>query len=60
MASAQLALVEAAKQVGVKRFVPSDWAADCVEVDVYAMKEPIWKAVQVSGMEIPGLSSDSG
>jgi nucleoside-diphosphate-sugar epimerase len=51
MASAQLALVEAAKQAGVKRFVPSDWAADCVEVDVYAMKEPIWKAVQASGME---------
>jgi uncharacterized protein YbjT (DUF2867 family) len=50
--AAQLALVEAAKHAGVKRFVPSDWATDCGDVvDAYRAKEPVFEALRNSGME---------
>ncbi|KAL7904268.1 NAD(P)-binding protein [Trichoderma velutinum] len=59
-ALSQLALLEAAKAVGAKRFVPSDWATDKYEsVAGYAGKITVWDAVQKSGLEytrfIPGL-----
>ncbi|KAK5993732.1 Oxidoreductase BOA1 [Cladobotryum mycophilum] len=48
----QLALLEASKAAGVKRFVPSDWAINKYDiVDYYANKAPVWKAVQESGLE---------
>lgn len=50
----QLALVEAAKKAGVKRFVPSEWAMRGIKNDpitLYAMKTEVSDAVKASGME---------
>ncbi|OBT42485.1 hypothetical protein VE00_07922 [Pseudogymnoascus sp. WSF 3629] len=50
--SAELNLLEGAKQAGVVRFVPSEWATDCHDVvDLYSSKDTVWQAVKSSGME---------
>ena len=50
--SAELNLLQGAKEAGVVRFVPSEWAADCHDVvDLYSEKEIVWQAVQSSGLE---------
>lgn len=50
--SSELVLLEAAKQAGVHRFVPSEWNSDCHDVvDLYSGKGVVWEAVQSSGME---------
>jgi uncharacterized protein YbjT (DUF2867 family) len=48
----QLALLRAAQDAGVKRFVPSDWATDKYDaVSAYAAKATVWNAVAESGLE---------
>ena len=50
--TSQLALLKAAQDAGAKRFVPSDWATDRYDaVSGYALKAPVWDAVQASGLE---------
>lgn len=54
--AAELALLEAAKQAGVVRFVPSEWSSDCHDiVDLYSGKAVVWQAVQSSGLEYTRL-----
>ncbi|KAL1886321.1 hypothetical protein Plec18167_000251 [Paecilomyces lecythidis] len=51
-AAAELALLEAAKQAGTARFVPSEWNSACNDVvDLYSGKETVWKTVQSSRLE---------
>lgn len=48
----QLALLRAAQEAGVKRFVPSDWPTDKYDaVSAYAAKATVWNAVAESGLE---------
>lgn len=48
----QLALLKAAEDAGVKRFVPSDWATDHYDsVSAYTAKATVWNAVKASGLE---------
>ncbi|KAK5164560.1 uncharacterized protein LTR77_009766 [Saxophila tyrrhenica] len=55
--NAQLALIDAATEAGVKRFAPSEYAGrDNVSVDLFAGKEVVWKAVRKSGMEYTRFS----
>jgi nucleoside-diphosphate-sugar epimerase len=50
--SSQLALLQAAQDAGVKRFVPSDWATDKYDaVGAYAAKATVWNGVKASGLE---------
>lgn len=50
--SAELNLLEGAKQAGVARFVPSEWATDCHDVvELYSKKDIVWEAVKSSGLE---------
>jgi nucleoside-diphosphate-sugar epimerase len=50
--TSQLALLKAAEDAGVKRFVPSDWATDYYgSVNAYAAKTTVWNAVKASGLE---------
>jgi nucleoside-diphosphate-sugar epimerase len=50
--TSQLALLKAAEDAGVKRFVPSDWATDHYgSVNAYAAKTTVWNAVKASGLE---------
>jgi nucleoside-diphosphate-sugar epimerase len=50
--ASQLALLQAAKDAGVKRFVPSDWATDHYDsISAYAAKATVWNAVKASGLE---------
>ncbi|KAM0262120.1 hypothetical protein ACHAQJ_001861 [Trichoderma viride] len=50
--STQLALLEAAKEAKVKRFVPSEWATPSYDkVSFYKPKESVWEAVKKSGLE---------
>ncbi|KAL7796771.1 NAD(P)-binding protein [Trichoderma ceciliae] len=52
VASSQLALLEAAKEAKVKRFVPSEWAVPAYDkVSFYKPKESVWEAVRKSGLE---------
>ncbi|KAF8455367.1 hypothetical protein BGX38DRAFT_1168467, partial [Terfezia claveryi] len=60
--SSQITLLRAAKEAGVKRFAPSDWAYTEAANDfiaVYHPKAEIWKAVKESGLQYtafrPGL-----
>jgi len=49
---AQLALIEAAKEAGVKRFAPSEYAGVGYEgIDLYQPKAEVWAVVQGSGLE---------
>ncbi|KAL5095472.1 hypothetical protein Trisim1_000247 [Trichoderma cf. simile WF8] len=48
----QIALLEAAKEAKVKRFVPSEWSIPAYDrVAYYKAKEPVWEAVKKSGLE---------
>lgn len=50
--TSQLALLKAAEDAGVKRFVPSDWGTDHYgSVNAYAAKTTVWNAVKASGLE---------
>jgi len=52
--SSQLALLQAAKEAGVKRFAPSDWAyseAANHAIGIYHPKAEIWRAVKESGLQ---------
>lgn len=50
--TSQLALLEAAKEAKVKRFVPSEWSIPAYDtVTFYKPKEAVWEAVQKSGLE---------
>lgn len=58
----QLALLEAAKTAGVRRFAPSEWTttlATTRNVELYAPKLRVWEAVEASGLEytafLPGV-----
>lgn len=54
---AQLRLLEAAKEAGVKRFAPSEYAGNGYEgIDLYASKAVVWNAVQKCGMEYARFS----
>ena len=57
MESAQLALIPACKEAGVKRFAPSEYAGRTnVGIDLYAGKEVVWQAVKASGLEYTRFS----
>ncbi|KAL7897122.1 hypothetical protein HDV63DRAFT_411476 [Trichoderma sp. SZMC 28014] len=52
LVTSQLALLEAAKEAQVKRFVPSEWAIPAYDkVAYYKVKESVWEAVKKSGLE---------
>ena len=52
MRDSQLAIIAAAKEAGVKRFAPSEFAIrEYQDWDFYAGKIPVWKAAKASGME---------
>ena len=52
MRDSQLAIIAAAKEAGVKRFAPSEFAIkDYGDWDVYAGKIPVWEAAKASGLE---------
>ena len=52
MRGSQLAIIAAAKEAGVKRFAPSEFAIrDYRDWDFYAGKIPVWEATKASGME---------
>lgn len=53
----QLALLAAAKETGVQRFAPSEYAGSSNDgVDLYAGKAKVWEAVQASGIEYTRFS----
>lgn len=50
--NAQLSLLEAAKEAGVKRFAPSEYAGTRYDgIDLYQPKAEVWTATQNSGLE---------
>ncbi|KAI9817503.1 MAG: hypothetical protein M1827_001113 [Pycnora praestabilis] len=50
--TSQLALLSAAKEAGVKRFAPSEFAHATYEgIDLYQPKAMVWDAVRKSGLE---------
>ena len=52
MRDSQLAVIAAAKEAGVKRFAPSEFAIrEYQDWDFYAGKIPVWEAAKASGME---------
>jgi hypothetical protein len=56
--NSQLALVSAAKEAGVQRFAPSEFAlrGGGYALDLYAGKRDVWDAVVASGMEYTRFS----
>ena len=54
---AQLATLAAAKEAGVKRFAPSEYAGNTNKgIDLYAGKEEVWQATRSSGLEYTRFS----
>jgi hypothetical protein len=54
---AQLALIPACKEAGVKRFAPSEYAGNSNEgIDLYAGKKQVWEATKSSGLEYTSFS----
>ena len=52
MRDSQLAVIAAAKEAGVKRFAPSEFAIrEYQDWDFYAGKIPVWEAAKASGMD---------
>ncbi|EIM90015.1 NAD-P-binding protein [Stereum hirsutum FP-91666 SS1] len=52
----EVALLEAAKEAGAKRFAPSEYAGKSNEgVELYAAKIKVWEACQASGLECTRL-----
>ena len=57
MRESQLAIVAAAKEVGVERFAPSEYAIkNHGDWDLYARKIPVWEAKKASGIEYTQLT----
>lgn len=58
LGESQLALVAAARDAGVKRFAPSEFAlrGGAYELGLYAGKKLVWEAAKASGMEITRFS----
>ena len=57
MRDAQLALIPACQEAGVKRFAPSEYAGNSYEgVDLYAGKAEVWEATRKSGLEYTRFS----
>ncbi|KAF8907963.1 hypothetical protein CPB84DRAFT_1834754 [Gymnopilus junonius] len=60
MVKTQINLLQAAKQVGAKRFAPSEFAVSREAnqfVEFYReFKEPVWKAAEESGLEVTAFS----
>lgn len=55
--SAQLALISACKEAGVKRFAPSEYAGiDNEDIDLYTPKREVWEATRESGLEYTQFS----
>ena len=55
--SAQLALISACQEAGVKRFAPSEYAGtDNENIDLYAPKKEVWEATRKSGLEYTRFS----
>ena len=55
--NAQLALIAAAKEAGVRRWAPSEYAGSTYEgVDLYAPKATVWEATTKSGLEYTRFS----
>ncbi|MCJ1402168.1 hypothetical protein MMC11_005387 [Xylographa trunciseda] len=59
--TSQLAILKAAKEVGVKRFAPSEFAgmkaASFARVDLYIAKGPVWEATKASGLEYTNFAT---
>ncbi|KAL6876920.1 NAD(P)-binding protein [Trichoderma novae-zelandiae] len=56
--STQLALLDAAKEANVRRFVPSEWSVPSYDaVAFYKPKQAVWEAVQRSGLEYTRFST---
>lgn len=52
LGASQLALLEAAKAAGVRRFAPSEFAGEgYTGIDLYAPKAVVWEATRASGLE---------
>ncbi|KAK4941367.1 hypothetical protein LTR66_014813, partial [Elasticomyces elasticus] len=48
----QLALIEAAKEAGVQRFAPSEYAGSGYDgIDLYSGKAQVWAATKASGLD---------
>ncbi|KAK3717011.1 hypothetical protein LTR37_006066 [Vermiconidia calcicola] len=55
--AAQLELIKACQQAGVKRFAPSEYAGVSNEgIDLYASKKDVWEATKSSGLEYTRFS----
>ena len=55
--TAQLALIPACQEAGVKRFAPSEYAGNSNEgIDLYAGKKEVWLATQKSGLQYTAFS----
>lgn len=55
--TSQLAIISAAKEAGVVRFAPSDYAGVGYKgIDLYAGKAVVWEAVKQSGLEYTRFS----
>ena len=61
MATSQLALLAAAKEAGVKRFAPSEFAglkgSELAYPELYKPKRPVWEAVKASGLEYTNFAT---
>lgn len=54
---AQLALIRACKEAGVKRFAPSEYAGNSNEgIDLFAGKKIAWEALKKSGLDYTSFS----
>ncbi|KAK3725384.1 hypothetical protein LTR37_000354 [Vermiconidia calcicola] len=55
--AAQLELIKACQEAGVKRFAPSEYAGVSNEgIDLYASKKEVWEATKTSGLEYTRFS----
>lgn len=55
--NAQIAVLTACKEAGVKRFAPSEYAGNSNDgIDLYAGKEEVWQATRKSGLEYTRFS----
>ncbi|MCJ1471954.1 hypothetical protein MMC13_000596 [Lambiella insularis] len=61
LATSQLALLEAAREVGAKRFAPSEFVGmkdlPLAAVDLYRAKVPVWEAVKASGLQYTNFAT---
>lgn len=61
MRTSQLALLAAAKEAGVKRFAPSEFAGmkdgELAYPELYKPNRPVWEAVKASGLEYTNFAT---